>query len=725
MPIERKEFKTEIGGRPLVVEMSQMAEQANAAVVVKYGDTVVLGTAVMSRHDKELDYMPLKVDYEERFYAAGKIIGSRFIRREGRPSEDAVLAGRLVDRVIRPLFDHRLRRDIQVVVTVLAYDEEQDPDFPGLIAASLALGLSDIPWDGPVGGVRIAKIGEEFVVAPPNSELKKETRVFETFAAGPRGKISMIELGGREASEADVLRGFELAQKEIDRLIDFEESIIKEAGKPKAEVMRKEASPELKAALVAYLSDKLEAAVYPHLSPGSERSHVLDKVEREHRLGAIKEGLMGHLTEMHKENPAVLERGTIEALFKDAVDALVHKNILERDLRPDGRGLREVRPLQGEVGLFERTHGSALFVRGNTQALAVTTLAAPGAEQLIESMETEAKRRFMLHYNFPSFSVGEVGPFRGPGRREIGHGALAMKAVLPLIPKTEEFPYTIRVVSEILSSNGSSSMASVCASMLSLMDAGVPIKRPAAGIAMGLMMEESLDPARDNAPRYKILTDIQGPEDQYGDMDFKVAGTDSGVTAVQLDVKIGGLTKTMIEETLSQAREARLHILKFMGTVIASPRPQISKYAPTVLQHSIPPDKIGLLIGPGGKTINGLIERYKLAGIDVDDDGHIYVSSQDAASAGKALEEIKALTHDFEVGEVIEGNIVKLLDFGAIVDLGGGRDGMIHVSELKEGFVKNVTDVVKMGDFVRAKIVRVDPDGKIGLSLKAMKGASS
>lgn len=711
--IERNTFKTEVGGKELSVEVSQMAEQANAAVLVKYGETIVLGTAVMSRADKSVDYLPLKVDYEERFYAAGKILGSRFVRRESRPSEDAVLSGRIVDRVIRPLFNHRIRREIQVVITVLSYDEEHDPDFPGLIASSVALGISNIPWDGPAAGVRVANIGGKLVVGATNTELRNPKKSFDAFAAGPKDKISMIELSGNEAQEGDISAAFVLAQEEVNKLVTFQEEIVKKIGKEKGHTTLQEDDMTVKEAIDAFLAPKLEDAVYPHLSRPDKKPQQLDKVEREVRLAALREELAAHLKEKFAaDTERDINPQAVEHMVEEATDALVHKNILEKDLRPDGRGLTEVRALEGEVGLFERTHGSAFFVRGNTQALAVTTLAAPGAEQIVETMEENSKRRFMLHYNFPPFSVGEVGSFRGPGRREIGHGALAMKALLPLIPTVEEFPYTIRVVSEVLSSNGSSSMATVCASSLSLMDAGVPVKKIAAGIAMGLMSDEG--------GAYKILTDLQGPEDHYGDMDFKVAGTEDGVTAIQLDVKIGGLTAKMIEETLAQAKEARLHILGFMKTVLAKPREALSKYAPAVLQHTIDPDKIGMVIGPGGKMINGLIKKYALAGIDIEEDGHVYVSSVDRASAEAALEEIKALTHDFAVGETIEGSVIKILDFGAIVDLGGGRDGMIHVSELKNGFVKEVGEVLKVGDFVRAKVVRVDADGRIGLSLKAL-----
>ena len=713
----KKQYTIEVGGKNLTIEISSLAEQANGAALAKYGETAVLATAVMGKSESKFDYLPLKVDYEERFYAAGKVIGSRYIRREGRPSEDAILSGRLVDRVIRPLFDERIRREMQVVATVLAFDEENDPDFVGLLGASVALGISDLPWNGPAAGVRVAKIGDQFVVSPTVLQIQQPDCVFEMFAAGPKGKISMLELGGKEADEKDVLAACVIAQKEIDKLVDFQNGIIKEIGKKKADLALFEVNPVFRALAEKFLSDKIENAFYKS-----------NKLEYNEAMYKLTEEYFSYL----RENSEEFDERAAGLVWDDFVGGIFEKNILENEKRPDGRGFNEVRKLDAEVKLFERTHGSAVFVRGNTQALAVTTLAAPGAEQFIETMEMTGKRRFMLHYNFPPYSVGETGFFRGPGRREIGHGALAEKALRPLIPPKEDFPYTIRVVSETLSSNGSSSMATVCASALSMMDAGVPLKKPAAGIAMGIVIESqtNADSTRTNAEkspresapsRYKILTDIQGPEDHYGGMDFKVAGTMDGITAVQLDVKVDGLTSEMIEKTLARAKEARLHILQFMNGILAQPREKLSSYAPTIIQLKINPDKIGTVIGPGGKMINGLIEKYALASIDIDDDGSVFISGTNRENSEAALNEIKALTREFKVGEIIEGKVFKILDFGAIVDLGGGRDGMIHVSELKNGYVKTVDEVVKMGDFVRAKIIRVDADGHIGLSLKQMQ----
>ena len=704
--IQRKKYEVELGGKKITLEVSSIAEQANAAVIAKCGETVVLATVVMSGEDTEGDYMPLKVDYEERFYAAGKILGSRYVRREGKASEGAVLAGRIIDRTIRPLFDQRLRRDIQVIVTVLALDEENEPEQLGLLAISAALAISDIPWNGPAAGVRIGKIGGKFVINPSQVELNSPGVEMEAFVAGPEGKLNMIEMSGSDTQEADALEALKLGMSAVDTLVAFQKKLVAELGQIKADVKLAEPDPALVSAVESYMEGKAYEAVYPHLTP-RDGSHPLDKVERERRLASLKAGLIAEL-EPKFEN---LNMMMVEHLFETVIDNLVHKNILEKELRPDSRKMDEIRPLDGEVGLFERTHGSGLFVRGNTQALAITTIAPPGQEQVIETMETNGKRRFMLHYNFPPYSVGETGRLGTPGRREIGHGALALKAILPVLPTSDEFPYTIRVVSEILSSNGSSSMATVCATTLSLMDAGVPIKKPVAGIAMGLMSNDKGD--------YKVLTDLQGPEDHYGDMDFKVAGTRDGINAIQLDVKLEGLTLEMAEKTLAQAKAARLQILDVIKGIIPEPRKEISKYAPKVVRIKISKEKIGALIGPGGKVINGLIEKYGLAGIDIDEDGGVSVGSSDQASLNAALEEINMITRDIKVGDIVEGNIIKIMEFGAIVDLGGGMDGMIHVSELKDGFVKTVDEVVKLGDFVRAKVIRAE-EGRIGLSLKRL-----
>ncbi len=715
--LQGREFSTEVAGKKLTIEVSSLAEQANAAVIAKYGETVVLATAVMGRKDVDLDYMPLKVDYEERFYAAGKIIGSRFVRREGRASEEAILAGRLVDRTIRPLFDGRMRRDIQVVVTVLQIDEQNDPEFVGLLGVSTALFISDIPWNGPVAGLRVAQFPADdanpapyFRINPDNSYVNSHEPIFDAFVSGSRDRINMIELGGLDAQEKDVVAGFMLAQQDINALIAFQENIRKEIGKTKAEVAYAEPDAELKNAIQSYLSEesRLEKAVYQPT-----------KMEHASAIGALKTAMFIHLRDTFEANGKTVNWKAADMMFEDEINDIVHKNVIERDLRPDGRKLDEVRQLTTEAGVLSRTHGSGVFVRGNTQALAVVTLAPPGAEQIIETMETDAKRRFMLHYNFPPFSVGEIGNFRGPGRREIGHGNLARKSLERLIPTKEEFPYTIRVVSEIMSSNGSSSQATVCAASLALMDAGVPLKKPAAGIAMGLMMAFNADGTAD-VNRYKVLTDIQGPEDHHGDMDLKVAGTADGVTGMQMDVKVDGLTIDILGKAFAQARDARLHILGAITATLPKHRDRLSPFVPTIRQFKIDPLKIGMVIGPGGKMINGLIAKYGLAGIDIEEDGGVFISGTKLENVEAAVAEITGMTREYKVGEIVEGTIVKILEFGAIVDIGGGRDGMIHVSELRPGFVKNVEDVVKLGDFVRAKIIKVE-DGRIGLSLKQMQ----
>lgn len=695
MPLNKKQFSMEVAGRALTLEVSDLAKQANAAVLGRYGETAVLATVVMTEKDKNGNYLPLLVDYEEKFYAAGKIIGSRYVRREGRPSEEAILSGRLVDRTIRPLFDQRIRREIQVVVTILAFDGENDPDFVALNAASTALAISDIPWNGPVSGMKIASVNGTLEINPAISKLKNEQPKFEAFFAGPKNRINMIELAGNEAEEPLVLSGFETVQKEINRLIDWQNEIAAKIGKPKTRLELTEPDAELQKKVKDFLADKLEKAVYRQ-----------SKTEYQSQIGDLLHAMTASLNEEDSKTDA-------EHIFEEELDRLVHKNILEKELRPDSRRIDEVRQLNGEVSLLGRTHGSALFSRGDTQSLSITTIAPPGAEQLVETMETTGKRRFLHHYNFPAYSVGEIGSFRGPGRREIGHGALAEKALKAIIPPFDIFPYTIRVVSETLSSNGSSSMASACAASLSMMDAGVPIKKPVGGIAMGLMYE--LD------DKYKIVTDIQGPEDHHGDMDLKVAGTDAGVTAIQMDVKIPGITAKIFSDALAQAKKARLEIIGFIKTVLAEPRPQISKYAPIVLTIKIDPERIGEVIGPGGKVINGIIAATGgETTIDIEEDGKIFISGPTKELAEAALERVKSIVKTYKLGEMVDGKVVKILDFGAIVEF-GNRDGMIHISELKDGYVKTVDEVLKMGQIVQAKIIRLDPDGRIGLSLKGIK----
>ena len=699
MDLKRKQFKTEFAGKTLSMEVSRLADQADAAVLGKYGDTTVLATVVMGRKDIEKDYFPLMVNYEEKHYAAGRILGSRYTRREGKSSDDAVLSGRLIDRTIRPLFNQAMRREVQVVVTILTYDGQNDPDFLGLMAASTALAISQVPWGGPVAGTRLVKLSENdsLIFNPTVSETAGKKLKFDAFVSGTEELLNMIELEGDEAGEKEVVSAFETAQEEIKKLISWQKSIIKEIGKKKAEVSLATPDAALKNRVTTYLSDKLESSVY-----------IADKTEMYESLDKLKKGMKEFLTGAGHDEKAL---SASEALFEEAINDLVHEKVLSEGKRPDGRKTDQLRELGSEVGILPRVHGSALFIRGNTQSLSVATLGAPGDQQLVETIEFAGKRRFLLHYNFPPYSVGEIGPFRGAGRREIGHGNLAHKALRALIPTQEEFPYTIRLVSEILSSNGSSSMATVCAGSLALMDAGVPIRKPAAGIAMGLMLNEKGD--------FKVLTDIQGPEDHHGDMDFKAAGTDGGLTAIQMDVKIQGITIEMLSATLEQAKEARLQILKVMTAALPAPRKELSPFAPSIITISIDPERIGELIGPGGKVINGIIDATGATAIDIEDDGKVFITAADQATGKKALEMVQSIMKEYAIGDIVEGPIVKILDFGAIVEFAKGHDGMIHVSELKDGFVKKVEDVVKMGDVVKAKIVKMD-NGKVGLSIKQL-----
>ena len=674
MDLKRQIFKTELDGQPLSLEISKLANQTNASMIGRHGETTVLVTVVMNNRDRDVNYFPLTVDYEEKFYAVGKILGSRFMRREGRPSDEATLSARLIDRSIRPLFDHRIRREIQVVVTILAYDEKNDPDIIALLATSTALSISDIPWNGPIAGVKI-------VSESPN---------YQSFFAGSESKINMIEFEGSEVTEKPLLETFEKAQKEIKQLIKFQKDIVAKIGQSKVEIELIESNPKMRKLVSEFIKPDLEDAI------------------REKKLADLKDSLFEHLKNLGEESEALKP---VDDIFEEEIDHYVHQQALEHDRRIDGRKLDEVRDLYGEVGLIKRTHGSGLFIRGDTQLLAITTLAPPDGAQLIETMRVSEKKRFMLHYNFPNFSVGEVGRSRGPGRREIGHGTLAAKAVNAVMPSKEDFPYTIRVVAETLSSNGSSSMATVCATILSLMDAGVPIKSMVAGIAIGLMSDEKSN-------KFKILTDIQGPEDHHGDMDLKIAGTEKGVTAMQMDVKNDGITSEVFEKALQQGRGSRLQILKVMKETLAAPRPEVSPYAPVILTLTVPEEKIGNIIGPGGKTINAIIDSAdKKVSIDIEQDGKVFIAGENKELAQKAYNQIKDIIREYKVGEIVEGKIIKILDFGAIMDLGGGRDGMIHVSELKDGYVKNVEEVLKMNDVVKAKVIKVE-SGRIGLSLK-------
>ncbi len=696
--MDTKKYSCSLGDKEIQVELNNWAEQASGSVLVRLGDTIVLATAVMGKNPKEgMDYFPLSVEYEEKFYATGKILGSRFIKRETRPSEEAVLAGRFIDRSIRPRFNSKMRNEVQVIITVLSIDEQNDPDIPGLLGASLALGLSDIPWSGPVAGVRIGRNKDGEKLLNPTTAERLEAQL-DVVVSGTADRINMLEAGAKELAENDFAEAVEWGHGHIKQLVDFQKKIIAENGKPKTEVKLLEVPLELQKLLKTF-SERIEKAVYQK-----------NKQEMYESVDLVKKEFFARAVETY---PDLFQKGSCEILFDEEINDIVHRHILEKGERPDGRKPDELRELKAAVGVLPRVHGSGIFMRGQTHALATLTLGAPGDEQIIEGMEIRTKKRFLLHYNFPPFSVGETKPMRGPGRREIGHGALAGKAILPLLPNRDAFPYTIRIVSEILSSNGSSSMASVCGASLALMDAGVPISKLAAGAAMGLMLNEKGD--------YKVLTDIQGPEDHHGDMDFKVAGTRDGITAVQMDVKIEGITPEMMRATLTQALNTRLKILDYMQTIIAEPRSELSPWAPRISIIKINPEKIGSLIGPGGKVINEIIAATG-AQIDIEDDGTVFITSEKAEGMAKALAMVKQITKEITPGELLEGKVSRILDFGAMVEIGPRQDGLVHISELAPWRVDKVTDILKLGETVQVMVKNIDEQGRVNLSLKDVPG---
>jgi polyribonucleotide nucleotidyltransferase len=700
--MKSKQFKTDWAGRELKVEIGQLAGQANGSILLTYGQTAILATCVVDKDVREVDYLPLTVDYEEKLYAAGKIKSGRFMKREGRSSDEAVLTGRMIDRVIRPCFNQDIRNDIQIVLTVLSFDRENDPDIPALIAASLSLGVSDIPWDGLAAGVRIGRssVGQagsdqEWILNPTYQAREKSD--FDLVVAGKDGKVNMLEGGASQVPEEILLAAIEFAQPHIKQIIEFQEKIVEEVGKDKVDLEIKESDLELVKKAKDWLADKLEKAIYKP-----------DKAERSKDLLLLEKELIAALDDEQGS-----KQGRIREIFEEEIDKIVHQNILKaangQEKRPDGRKLDEVRPINAQTAILQRSHGSALFERGTTQALSVVTLGGPDEGQMIDNMEIETTKQFMHHYNFPPYCTGETGRMVGPGRREIGHGALAEKALLPLIPKKEDFPYTIRLVSEILSSNGSSSMASVSGSSLALMDAGVPIKTHISGIAMGLMMESD--------EHYKILTDIQGPEDHYGDMDCKIAGTKYGVTACQMDVKIGGVTLEILKKTFEQAQSARLSIIEKMEQAIKEPRSSLSSLAPRILTLRIDKEKIRDVIGPGGKVINEIIDQTG-AKIDIEDDGLVSITSGDEDAGQKALKWIRDLTREVKPGEVFQGRVTKITDFGAFVEILPGQEGLAHISELAPYRVERVEDVVKTGQIVPVKVKNIDELGRISLTLR-------
>jgi polyribonucleotide nucleotidyltransferase len=682
--------EAEIGGRRLTIERGRFTEQANGVVTVRYGDTVVLVTACMSPEpNEEVDFLPLTVDFEERLYAAGKIPGGYF-RREGRPSQDATLSSRLTDRPLRPLFPSGFKNEVQIVITVLSADQENNPDILSLIGASAALGISDIPFRGPVGATRVGYIDGEFVLNPTFTQLLHSE--LDVMVAGTKEAVTMLETGAKEVSEDIVIEAIKLGQEANQKVIKLQEELRQNCGKPKMEFKGEELSPEVQQASSAIVKDRFPQGVCWG-----------DKNEQKAILNSLKEELSGRLGEGFHQRE-------ISSALNSELKAGIRNSILEKGLRPDGRGLSQIRPIACEVGSLPRTHGSALFSRGETQVLTIATLGSLREEQLIDTLSQEESKRFIHHYNFPPFSTGEVRRIGSPRRREIGHGALAEKALLPVLPSEDDFPYTIRLVSEVLSSSGSTSMASVCGSSLSLMDAGVPIKSPVAGVAMGLIMEDD---------RYALLTDIEGLEDAYGDMDFKVAGTAQGITALQMDIKVQGIGYELIAEALRQAREARLAILEKMDQTISASRPELSKYAPRMTKITIDPDKIRYVIGPGGRVIRSIMEETK-ATIDVERDGTIIIGSPSEEATQRAIDIIKSLTQEVEIGNIYTGKVTKVTDFGAFVEIIPGKEGLVRISELADYYVPSVEDVVKVGDEIMVLVTGIDNLGRINLSRRAV-----
>jgi len=696
-----KTYKEEFAGKPLLIELGRLAGQANGSCRVQYGETTVLVTATMSARTKDVDYFPLTLDYEEKYYAAGKIKGSKWIKRETRPSEEAILAARLIDRALRPRFNHNIRNEVQVVVTILTFDGVNDPDMPALFGASLALMISDIPFNGPVAACRVGRVDGKLIFNPTYQE--RPLSDFDVVVAGTENKINMLETGAKIVPEKDIVEAVAKGFKELSELIKLQNKIAQDISPKKKELSIFTHDEPLAVVVRNFSEAKLEKALY---APGKNKSEFYEG------LGQIKAELMDHIKGQFNEHPELAKKlDEASEIYEEEIDRMVHRNILNDEKRPDGRKIDQLREISAEVGILPHSHGTGLFNRGTTQALSSLTLAAPGMEQWVETMEIElTKKRFMHHYVFPPFSVGEVGRMGGAGRREIGHGALAERALEPLIPTKDQFPYTIRVVSEILSSNGSSSMASVCGSSLAMMDGGVPIKAPAAGIAMGLMFDKT-------GEKYKILTDIQGPEDHHGDMDLKVAGTREGVTAMQMDVKIEGIDEKILEKALEQARKARLEILDHMAKAIKEPRAELSKYAPRVKTIKIDPEKIRMVIGPQGKVINEIIEKTGVE-IDIEQDGSVFITSDSPEGMEKAIKWIETITYEAKPGDEFDGKVTRLMDFGAFVEFMPGHEGMVHVSEISDEHIRRPSDVLKMGQTVHVRVKQIDEMGRINLTMK-------
>lgn len=684
-------FSTELGGRPLTIETGKIAKQANGSVLIRYGETAVVVAVTGTDTPREgVDFFPLTVDFEEKMYAVGKIPGG-FLRREGRPPETAILTSRLIDRPIRPMFPDGYHNDVQIVATAVSVDPDNAPDIPAMIGASCALSISDIPFEGPIAGVRVGRVDGKFIINPTLEQAAVSE--MNVAVAGTKEAILMVEAGAKEVSEQVMLDAILFGHEEIKKLVAFQEQIQAEVGKPKMEFTPYVPPEALSKEIMEYGEPKIHDAL---MDP--------DKLHRDKMVSETKEAILEHFVELYPESEIDIAH-IVQKLVKK-----VFRHIITHDkIRPDGRALDEVRPISCEVGLLARTHGCSLFTRGQTQVLNCLALAPLREAQTLDGLGTELTKRYIHHYNFPPYSVGETKPLRSPGRREIGHGALAERALLPVIPSEEEFPYTIRLVSEVLESNGSSSMASTCASTLSLMDAGVPIKAPVSGVAMGLVKE---------GDDITILTDIQGLEDANGDMDFKVAGTEKGITAIQMDIKIDGINRQIFEQALEQARKGRAYILDKMLECIPAPRPSLKEHAPKITTLKINPDKIKDVIGPGGKVIKKITEESG-AKIDIEEDGTVYVAAADQASANKAIEAINAITAEPEIGKIYTGKVTRLMNFGAFVEFMPGREGLVHISQLAKERVEKVEDVVNVGDEIVVKLVEIDAKGRMNLSRKA------
>lgn len=693
MEQQKHEFSTELAGKTLSVEIGQLAKQANGAVLVRYGDTVVLSTVTASKEPKNVSFFPLTVNYEERLYAVGKIPGG-FIKREGRPSEKAILASRLIDRPIRPLFADGFRNEVQVISMVLSVDQNYSSEMAAMFGSSLALSVSDIPFNGPIAGVVVGRINGEFIINP--SVEQAESSDIHLTVAGTKDAINMVEAGANEVPEDVMLEAIMFGHEEIKKLIAFQEEIATKVGKEKMEVVLHELDSELEKRVRNLCETELNAAIQVH-----------EKHAREEAITEVKNKVIAEFEENEADESTISQAKEILSML---VKEEVRRLITVEKVRPDGRKLDEIRPLSSQVGLLPRTHGSGLFTRGQTQALSICTLGALGDVQILDGLGIEESKRFMHHYNFPLFSVGETGPIRGPGRREIGHGALGERALEPSLPDQKDFPYTIRLVSEVLESNGSTSQASICASTLAMMDAGVPIKSPVAGIAMGLIK---------SGEHYSVLTDIQGMEDHLGDMDFKVAGTAKGVTALQMDIKIEGLSREILKEALDQAKVGRMQILDSMLSTISEPRKELSEFAPKILMMTINPDKIKDVIGPGGKQINKIIEETGVK-IDIEQDGTVFISSVDQPMNERAKQIIEDIVREVEVGQLYMGKVKRIEKFGAFVEIFAGKDGLVHISELAEERVAKVEDVLSIGDEILVKVTEIDKQGRINLSRKAV-----